>query len=97
MVGVGVLPNVALADAAGLELAEGGIAVDATLRTSDPDIYAVGDIAAQDHPAYGRRVRVEHWANAKDQGEHVAGNLLGGGGGVREAAVLLLRPVRPGL
>jgi NADPH-dependent 2,4-dienoyl-CoA reductase/sulfur reductase-like enzyme len=77
VVGVGVAPNVALADAAGLELAEGGVAVDATLRTSDPDIYAAGDIAAQDHPAYGRRVRVEHWANAKDQGEHVAGNLLG--------------------
>jgi 3-phenylpropionate/trans-cinnamate dioxygenase ferredoxin reductase component len=77
VVGVGVLPNIALADAAGLELAEGGVAVDATLRTSDPDIYAAGDIAAHDHPRYGRRVRVEHWANAKDQGEHVAGNLLG--------------------
>jgi 3-phenylpropionate/trans-cinnamate dioxygenase ferredoxin reductase component len=77
VVGIGVLPNTALADAAGLELAEGGVAVDATLQTSDPDIYAVGDIAAQDHPKYGRRVRVEHWANAKDQGEHVAGNLLG--------------------
>jgi NADPH-dependent 2,4-dienoyl-CoA reductase/sulfur reductase-like enzyme len=77
VVGVGVLPNTVLADAAGLELAEGGVAVDATLRTSDPDIYAAGDIAAHDHPAYGRRVRVEHWANAKDQGEHVAGNLLG--------------------
>jgi 3-phenylpropionate/trans-cinnamate dioxygenase ferredoxin reductase component len=78
VVGIGVLPNTALADAAGLELAEGGVAVDATLRTSDPDIYAAGDIAAQDHPKYGRRVRIEHWANAKDQGEHVAGNLLGG-------------------
>ena len=77
VVGVGVLPNTALADAAGLELAEDGVAVDATLRTSDPDIYAVGDIAAHDHPAYGGRIRVEHWANAKDQGEHVAGNLLG--------------------
>ena len=77
VVGIGVLPNTAVADAAGLALAEGGVAVDATLRTSDPDIYAAGDIAAHDHPRYGRRVRVEHWANAKDQGEHVAGNLLG--------------------
>jgi NADPH-dependent 2,4-dienoyl-CoA reductase/sulfur reductase-like enzyme len=51
--------------------------VDATLRTSDPAIYAVGDIAAHEHPKYRRRVRVEHWANAKDQGEHVAANLLG--------------------
>jgi 3-phenylpropionate/trans-cinnamate dioxygenase ferredoxin reductase subunit len=74
---VGVEPRVSLADRAGLELAEGGVAVDATLRTSDPDIYAVGDIAAQDHPWLPGRVRVEHWANARDQGSHVAQNLLG--------------------
>jgi 3-phenylpropionate/trans-cinnamate dioxygenase ferredoxin reductase component len=77
VVGVGVIPNISLAEVAGLALADGGIAVDATLRTSDPDIYAVGDIAAQDHPMYRQRVRVEHWANAKDQGAHVAANLLG--------------------
>jgi NADPH-dependent 2,4-dienoyl-CoA reductase/sulfur reductase-like enzyme len=77
LIGVGAAPNIALADAAGLKLAEGGIAVDATLRTSDSDVYAAGDVAAHDHPKYGRRVRVEHWANAKDQGRHVAGNLLG--------------------
>ena len=77
VVGVGVIPNVALAEAAGLDLADGGVAVDATLRTSDPDIYAAGDIAAHDHPKYAERVRVEHWAAAKDQGSHVAGNLLG--------------------
>jgi 3-phenylpropionate/trans-cinnamate dioxygenase ferredoxin reductase component len=77
LIGVGAAPNIALADAAGLKLADGGIAVDATLRSSDPDVYAAGDVAAHDHPKYGRRVRVEHWANAKDQGLHVAGNLLG--------------------
>ena len=77
LVGVGAAPNIALADVAGLKLTDGGIAVDATLRTSDPDIYAAGDVAAHDHPKYRRRVRVEHWANAKDQGAHVAGNLLG--------------------
>ena len=77
LIGVGAAPNIALADAAGLALAEGGIAVDATLRSSDPDIYAAGDVAAHDHPKYRHRVRVEHWANAKDQGLHVAGNLLG--------------------
>jgi len=77
LIGVGAAPNIALADAAGLKLADGGIAVDATLRSSDPDIYAAGDVAAQDHPKYRHRVRVEHWANAKDQGSHVAGNLLG--------------------
>jgi NADPH-dependent 2,4-dienoyl-CoA reductase/sulfur reductase-like enzyme len=53
------------------------VAVDAALGTSVPGVYAAGDIAAQAHPRYQRRVRVEHWANAKDQGEHVAGNLLG--------------------
>lgn len=77
VVGVGAIPNIALADAAGLELTAGGIAVDATLRTSDPDVYAVGDVAAQDHPHYAERVRVEHWANAKEQGSHVAANVLG--------------------
>jgi NADPH-dependent 2,4-dienoyl-CoA reductase/sulfur reductase-like enzyme len=77
LIGVGAAPNIALADAAGLELAAGGIAVDATLRSSDPDIYAAGDVAAEDHPKYRHRIRVEHWANAKDQGKHVAANLLG--------------------
>ncbi|HET9650123.1 MAG TPA: FAD-dependent oxidoreductase [Microlunatus sp.] len=77
LVGVGAIPNIALADAAGLELAAGGIAVDAALQTSDPDIYAVGDIAAHAHPYYAERVRVEHWANALEQGKHVAANLLG--------------------
>jgi NADPH-dependent 2,4-dienoyl-CoA reductase/sulfur reductase-like enzyme len=77
VVGVGVKPNVELAEAARLDLADQGIAVNAALQTSDPDIYAVGDIAAHDHPHYQSRVRVEHWAAAKDQGAHVAGNLLG--------------------
>jgi 3-phenylpropionate/trans-cinnamate dioxygenase ferredoxin reductase subunit len=77
VVGVGVQTNIGLAVEAGLETADGGVAVDATLCTSDRRIYAVGDIAAHDHPAYPHRVRVEHWANAKDQGRHVAQNLLG--------------------
>jgi NADPH-dependent 2,4-dienoyl-CoA reductase/sulfur reductase-like enzyme len=77
LIAVGAAPNIALADVAGLKLADGGIAVDATLRSSDPDIYAAGDVAAHDHPRYAHRVRVEHWANAKDQGTNVARNLLG--------------------
>jgi 3-phenylpropionate/trans-cinnamate dioxygenase ferredoxin reductase component len=77
VVGVGAEPNLALADAAGLELAGGGIAVDAALQSSDPDIYAAGDVAAHAHPHYSQRVRVEHWDNAKEQGKHVATNLLG--------------------
>jgi len=77
LVAVGVKPRVELAHQAGLELSDdGGVAVDATLRTAAPDVYAVGDIAAHFHPHYGRRVRVEHWANAKNQGTHVAANLL---------------------
>lgn len=74
---VGATPRLELAEAAGLELADGGVAVDAALRTSAPDVFAAGDIAAHDHPRYRHRVRVEHWANAKDQGAHVAGSLIG--------------------
>jgi NADPH-dependent 2,4-dienoyl-CoA reductase/sulfur reductase-like enzyme len=78
VVGVGAVPRLELAQRAGLTLSGGGVAVDATLATSHPDIYAAGDIAGHDHPRYAGRVRVEHWANAKDQGSHVAANLLGG-------------------
>ncbi|MDX3399058.1 FAD/NAD(P)-binding oxidoreductase [Streptomyces sp. ME01-18h] len=78
VVGVGALPRTELAEAAGLDLAAGAVATDAALRTSAPDVYAAGDIAAHDHPRHEGRVRVEHWSNAKEQGSHVAGNLLGG-------------------
>ncbi|WP_026421322.1 NAD(P)/FAD-dependent oxidoreductase [Actinokineospora inagensis] len=77
VVGVGAAPRTELAERAGLDLALGGVAVDSTLRTTAPDVYAIGDIAAHLHPRYGERVRVEHWANAKDQGALVAGNLIG--------------------
>jgi 3-phenylpropionate/trans-cinnamate dioxygenase ferredoxin reductase component len=66
VVGVGVAPDVALAEAAGLAI-DNGVLVDAALRTSDPDIYAVGDIANHAHPVLGTRVRVEHWATALNQ------------------------------
>ena len=79
VVAVGAAPDVSLAKAAGLTIAEdGGVAVDAALRTSVPEIFAAGDIASHAHPRYGRRIRVEHWANAKDQGALAAGSLLGG-------------------
>ncbi|MDI5979633.1 NAD(P)/FAD-dependent oxidoreductase [Amycolatopsis magusensis] len=78
LIAVGAAPETGLAQAAGLELAEdGGVCVDALLRTASPDVYAAGDIASQFHPKYERRLRVEHWANAKNQGEHAAGNMLG--------------------
>jgi 3-phenylpropionate/trans-cinnamate dioxygenase ferredoxin reductase component len=76
VVGVGVAPNTALAEAAGLAT-DNGILVDKNLRTSDPDVYAAGDVASVAHPVLGVRVRVEHWDNAIGQGT-VAGQNLGG-------------------
>jgi 3-phenylpropionate/trans-cinnamate dioxygenase ferredoxin reductase subunit len=76
VVGVGVAPDVDLARAAGLAV-DDGILVDASLRTSDPDVFAVGDIANAEHPVLGRRVRVEHWDNALHQPEVAAKAMLG--------------------
>ncbi|MEV6396753.1 FAD-dependent oxidoreductase [Streptomyces sp. NPDC051907] len=78
---IGAAPRTALAEAAGLDLADrahgGGIAVDAGLRTSDPDIYAAGDVAAAEHPLLRSRLRVEHWANALNGGPAAARAMLG--------------------
>jgi 3-phenylpropionate/trans-cinnamate dioxygenase ferredoxin reductase subunit len=76
VVGVGITPNTDLARAAGLEV-DNGIVVDAALRTADPDIYAAGDVANAEHPRYGRRIRVEHWANALHGGPAAARAMLG--------------------
>jgi len=67
VIGVGVAPDTRLAEAGGLEI-DNGVATDAQLRTSAPDVFAAGDVANAQHPRYGRRVRVEHWANALEQG-----------------------------
>jgi 3-phenylpropionate/trans-cinnamate dioxygenase ferredoxin reductase component len=78
--GIGAAPQVALAAAAGLSI-DNGIAVDGGLRTSDPFIYAAGDCASFPHPLYnGRRIRLEAWRNAFDQGAFVAKSLLGAAG-----------------
>ncbi|MEV6775747.1 NAD(P)/FAD-dependent oxidoreductase [Streptomyces syringium] len=78
---IGAAPRTALAEAAGLALVDradgGGIAVDASLRTSDPDIFAAGDVAAAEHPWLGTRLRVEHWANALHEGPAAARAMLG--------------------
>ena len=78
---IGAAPRTALAESAGLTLADrdlgGGIAVDASLRTSDPDIYAAGDVANAVNPLLGRRLRVEHWANALNGGPAAARAMLG--------------------
>ncbi|MEV0760535.1 FAD-dependent oxidoreductase [Nocardia sp. NPDC050435] len=76
LIAVGAAPNVGLAEAAGLEV-DNGVLVDASLATADPDIVAVGDIAAQDHPRLHRRIRVEHWANALNQPAVAARTMLG--------------------
>jgi 3-phenylpropionate/trans-cinnamate dioxygenase ferredoxin reductase component len=76
VIGVGVTPNIALAEAAGLAI-DNGVLVDASLRTSDPDVYAAGDIANAQHPFLGSRVRVEHWANALNQPATAAAGMLG--------------------
>ncbi|MQY20351.1 NAD(P)/FAD-dependent oxidoreductase [Nocardia macrotermitis] len=76
LVAVGARPNIDLATDAGLAV-EGGVLVDESLATSDPDIVAVGDIADQQHPLLGRRVRVEHWATALNQPAVAARTMLG--------------------
>ena len=79
LAGVGVAPRTALAESAGLAI-DNGILVDATLETGAPGVFAAGDVANALHPFYdGRRVRVEHWANALNQGPCAARNMLGAG------------------
>ena len=76
VVGVGVTPRIELAKEAGLAVADGVLA-DASLETNAPGVFVAGDIAEAAHPFLGRRVRVEHWANALNQGQHAARNMLG--------------------
>jgi 3-phenylpropionate/trans-cinnamate dioxygenase ferredoxin reductase subunit len=76
VVGVGITPAVELAQAAGLAV-DNGVVVDAALRTSDPDVYAAGDVANADNPLLGRHIRVEHWQNALDGGPAAARSMLG--------------------
>jgi 3-phenylpropionate/trans-cinnamate dioxygenase ferredoxin reductase subunit len=76
IIGVGVTPATELAEAAGLAV-DNGIVTDASLRTSDPDVYAAGDVASFAHPVLGRRIRVEHWSNALNGGPVAARAMLG--------------------
>jgi NADPH-dependent 2,4-dienoyl-CoA reductase/sulfur reductase-like enzyme len=74
--GLGVTPNVELAEKAGLKI-DNGIVVDDRLRTSDPDIFAAGDVANFHNPALDMRLRVEHENAAIGMGHH-AGRVMGG-------------------
>lgn len=78
LVAAGAVPNLGVAQTAGVGIDGGGVLTDAGLRSSDPNIYAVGDIANAEHPLLRRRVRVEHWANALNQPEVAVTNMLGG-------------------
>ncbi|HLS04444.1 MAG TPA: FAD/NAD(P)-binding oxidoreductase [Actinomycetales bacterium] len=75
--GIGALPRLDLAKSAGLEIKDGGVLVDAQLRTSQPDIYAVGDIAAVYYEKYDRHIRLDHWASAMRQPDTLAAILCG--------------------
>jgi len=79
VVGVGATPRLELARGANLRIRGGGLIVDEFLRTSAPDIYAIGDIASAWNPRLRRHVRVEHWDNAKRQGRAVAATIVGQG------------------
>ncbi len=74
--GLGIRPNVELAESAGLKV-EDGIIVDGELRTPDPDIFAAGDVANFVHSALGKRVRVEHENNAVKMGKQAGRNMAG--------------------
>jgi len=77
VIGIGAIPNTALAEAAGLAV-ENGILVDTHLQTSDPDIFAAGDCCNFPLPVYAdRRVRLESWRSAQEQGALAAANMLG--------------------
>jgi NADPH-dependent 2,4-dienoyl-CoA reductase/sulfur reductase-like enzyme len=73
---VGVAPETALADQAGLAL-DNGILTDAALQTSGPDIFAAGDVANPLHPFTGQHHRSEHWSNALNGGKVAAKSMLG--------------------
>ena len=78
VIGAGVLPDVTLAKAAGLEIGEaGGVVCSARLETSAPGIFAAGDICEYDSPLHGRHIRIEHWDVAFNQGKTAALNMLG--------------------
>ncbi|HEX3516360.1 MAG TPA: FAD-dependent oxidoreductase [Trebonia sp.] len=76
VVGIGAVPNDGLAKSAGLEV-NNGVVTDSSLRTSDPDIFAAGDVASSYLPLLGRHLRMDHWSNALNGGKAAALSMLG--------------------
>lgn len=74
--GIGVVPNVELAEGTGI-VVDNGFVVDENCRTSVPEIFAAGDVASYPHPVLGERLRIEHWQNANAQGVVAARGMLG--------------------
>jgi 3-phenylpropionate/trans-cinnamate dioxygenase ferredoxin reductase subunit len=79
IVGAGVRPDAMLAQRAGIEVGQGGIVCDSKLETSAPGIYAAGDCCSYESVVHGRRIHVEHWDVAMQQGAKAAANMLGAG------------------
>jgi len=77
VVGIGILPNTELAEMADLTI-DDGICVDEYLCSSDPDVFAAGDVANAYYPSLGRHLRLEHWSAALNQGPVAAANMMGG-------------------
>ena len=77
VVGIGILPNTELAEMADLKI-DDGICVDEYLCSSDPDVFAAGDVANAYYPSLGRHLRLEHWSAALNQGPVAAANMMGG-------------------
>jgi len=76
VVGVGITPNTGLAEAAGLAV-DNGVVVDEHLATTDPDVFAAGDVANTFYPLLGTHLRLEHWSAALNQGPVAAANMMG--------------------
>lgn len=76
VVGIGAIPNIDLARDAGLTI-DNGILTDESFQTSEPLVYAAGDVANVLHPVLGQHIRIEHWANALNAGAAVGRSLLG--------------------
>jgi 3-phenylpropionate/trans-cinnamate dioxygenase ferredoxin reductase component len=95
VVGVGITPNIETAKAAGLTV-DNGIVVDEYLCSSDPDVFAAGDVANAYYPLLGRHLRLEHWSAALNQGPVAAANMMGRTSAYDRVPYIFSKPIRHG-